>query len=346
MRSSVLIGGMILLLCLLLLGKWVRHESFENYSVMLTRSYFDEHRLTLAADRTDVNDELMATLLTSLFPLLSVPIDYQHLQPQHLVLLPQMYNNRVIPFHDQFVASLYPICLTLILPINSTVSTYTDMETVVIGTLPNASVDFLTSFASIMNLRISTVVCTTYKELYSKWKKNEIGAIFLLVSHPNQFVKLLSYQEEIKFFNWNQVFDNVNLRRILNFHFQDIKKISISIQTYRLFKLSQYYTTYGFYVNLVAPESIPSEYIYRLLQTVYQNISKIKVNFEFAHSLSPEWMSYCPPNMNYHSGAKSFYTDINVISDYSPKCYMLNMACNDSTIDSIDGIISRRIGII
>lgn len=342
----ILLIIMIILLWMVVYQLSVKESFTDSMSVLLTQSPYSEKPLTLASDITDVNDKAMADALEHVFPLQLKPINYSKLNTSDVLLLPQMYNSLMLKHDYEFVGSLYPICLTLILPINSTVSSYTDFQNIQIGTFANVSFDFLKEFSQIMNLSLSTVICKSYSELYDKWKKNEINAIFLMVSHPNQFVKLLSYQEEIKFFNWNTVFDDVNLKRIINFHFQDIKKINIPIQTYRLFKLSRYYTTYGFYVNLISPKSVSLETIYQLLKTIYTNISKIKVNLEFASSLTPEWMSYCPPNMNYHKGAKAFYTDINVISEFNSQCYLLNTPCTQESIETIDGVLSRRIGIL
>lgn len=351
MKSIVL---WIIIVCVILIQFYCificyssKRETFTDHmTVLLTKSTYSESPMTLAADIHDVNDKSMIDTLDKLFPLRVKMINYSNLNKSHLLVVPQMYNTLMLKHDYEFVGSLYPICLTMILPINSNVSTYTDLQNIKIGTFRNVSYDFLNIFGQIMNVSLSLIPCESYSELYSKWKNNEINAIFLMVSHPNQFVKLLSYQEEIKLFNWNTVFDNINLKRIINFHFQDIKKISMPIQSYRLFKLSRYYPTYGFYVNLISPKSISLERIYQLLKTIYLNISKLKINLDFAASLSPEWMSYCPPNMNYHKGAKAFYTDINLISEFSPKCHMLNTPCDEQSIYTIDNIISKRIGIL
>lgn len=336
----------IIIVILLFLILYKKKETFQdNLSVLITKSYYSENKLTIENDNTDINDNLIIQMLSNIFPLNYKQIDYNNIN-NNLLLVPQMYNTQLIKNNYKFVASLYPISLTMILPINSNVSNYKDFENIKIATLKNCSHDFLYKFSQIMNMNLDLVICENYKDIYTKWKDKTIDAIFIIVSHPNQFIKLFSYQEEIKLFDWNTVFENENLKRIINFHFQDIKKISIPIQTYRLFKLSQYYNTYGFYVNILANKNIPDYYIYNLLKTIYTNNSKIKVNLPFTYSLTPEWMSFCPPNMEYHIGAKQFYTDINSISEFDDKCYLLNSTCNNENIDSIDGVITKRMGII
>jgi len=320
-------------------------------NVLLTKSYYNQKRITLGVDLTDINERKATNMLTNIFPFKVKNVGFENLLDDNdILLVPQIYNTYLNAKQKTYyyVASLYAVCLTMILPINSKVKSYRDFEDITIGTLNvnHASDAFISVFSYALNLNLKIKYCSSYQELYNLWKNKEINAIFMLVSHPNEFVKLFSYQEEIRFFDWETLFKDINLNRILSFHFPNLKQIQIPIKTYRFFKTSQYFKGYGFHVNLIANANVADEYVYDLLKTIYINYNKIKNNLESAYLLSPSWMSFCPPNISYHNGAREFYKDVNLISEESNDCYLLNDQCTKKTRKTIYNIIEKRIGII
>lgn len=352
-RYIVVLCILILIFITVLKQNKKEHYQEENHlNVMLTKSIYDTKKITLGGDKTDLNDEATSKLMKKIFPFQLNNVNYENLlkTQSDLLILPQIYNKIISTSNEKysFVCSLYTVCLTLILPINTEVKNKNDFETLKIGTFNknHASNLFLKLFSNIMNLKLNIVHCDTYGDLFTKWKSGEIDSIFLLISHPNQFVKLFSYQEEIKLFNWDILFKDINLKRIFIFHMPYLIKVTIPIANYRFFKLSNYYTGYGFNVNMLSSNKIDDGYIYNILKTIYINYAKIKNNCLWMYQLSPSWMSNCPPDMVFHPDAKKFYIDINLISEQYNDCYMLNLECNRKTRNILYGIIDKRLGIL
>lgn len=331
-----------------------------NRRVLISETIHNFNKAILYYDDTDINDKSAGQLLCQLFPFVARPIAFPKITSlQNAVVVAPMIMIRYLankfPLH--FIGSLYNVHLTLLLPVNQTVATMDDFQNLNIATFHELQYSylFLYIFQRSMNINLRITPCQSYGELHNVWSSKQCNAIFLIVSHPNQFVRLFSYQEQIKLFDWNIFMSNVNFRRLMSFHFPNLIATTFPLRGYRMFSSVLYANSYGFTVSMVSDSSIPDDCVYDLLTTLYTNTdsiygsaSQIKTNYQFMYNLNASWMSSCPPNLQYHSGAKQFYTDINKITTMpdGELCYLTRYKCNKKTYNNVMQSIMSHLGIL
>lgn len=327
----------VFLILLVLLLIFPLREGLESINRIVTQSPFDQQRLILCYDNFDLNDEIMAQDLKEMFPLtLQSPVGRGN-----LLMVPQFQN---LDTKDMlFLVSMFNISLTLLLPVDREDA----IEDMVIGTIrSHYSYPFLLKLLQIFRLPTVIRSFATYEDLDQAWNTQSITAVFLICSHPNPFVEKFSFKNRIRFYDWSLLFDSqINAKATLLFYFPDMIQTSIPVSTYRIFTLSLAFDGYGFKINLLGHRDVPSEYAYTLVQTLDDNYLTLQIRHPFLQNVNRQVMSYCPPYLQYHPGAKMFYINQNYITEQpSTLCSLLDtgIKCDESKLRLVRSYLDRH----
>lgn len=309
---------------------------------LLTESPYRVENIFLIGDKRDINDGRTLNFLRSIFPFSSVKKSIlKKNMVQSIGYLPECAVSAKTKKENLFVSLVGYQTLTLIIPRDSPLKE--DVSNDVwkgkrICSFRNSSASqTLKTIVFRLGLSVNIIEVNTYGDMYEVWKKEEVDGIFLLCSHPNLFVEKFSFQFEVRIFNFLKYFMSDSYRKnLITFYFPSIFRSTIQLYTYRTYMIGKTIPSCSFYMVLYASPKVSDEFIFALIDTLHKNFFYMTTHLPGWTFFSESTMQICPVDMEFHRGAKRYYTEKSAIteqpknlSQYKTSFYNLN----DSTSD-------------
>jgi len=259
------------------------------------------------------------------------------------VFIPQCLNTEYMDY--QFVANLYKVHFTLLLPLHrpKNVKSIEDISLLKIGIIQDdeASFSVLSRLLQRFDLQYENISIHPSEDTIEKaWESGKIDAIFMLCSHPNQYIYHLSIKHPLYLFDWSTILNNATKPRLL-LEFPDLMKSTYPIFNYRIFQISKTMNSLCFNMNLLSRPSNDPENVYGLLETLTKYLSSFVYQLDFLHGLQYAFLSISPVYLYYHKGAFQYYSDQNLLSNDSDLCFQLRVGCTSDTKRNATTLLRR-----
>lgn len=301
-----------------------RNTSLLMHILNISLTKMHEDQLNLYFHSIDTNDNNFLKMLNKLFP-------FQHKQQTNqipscsFVLVPSFYllllkkelpeyqassiKNIDLSFgiHYDFVCNLYEQQITCIVKKNSNIHLFPLHAKV--GVIENHhSHYFLKLIKQILQLKIELIVFTTLDLMANAFTSNEIYSMFLICSHPNNFLLSFSLHTEITFFNICSILTkDTSTQNLVQFYFPELQKSVIRLFPYRSFNNQKLMATVkiccSFFVHKMHHHHV---YIPSVLNTIFKTLQTFNNVLPF-YSLVLDHVHVSPLQYQYNNEAFEFY---------------------------------------
>jgi len=288
-------------------------------SYILTESSYSTESVFLSSDKRDANDNRLLVFFRSIFPF-KHEINGKDRVRKAIEYYPECAISSLMKKRNLFVSLLGYQTLTLIVPRDSPLYEDISIDTWKgkrICTFANSTASLtLRTIVTRLGMNVIIIEVSSYADMYSIWKKGDIDGIFLLCSHPNLFVEKFSFQFEVRIFNFYKYFTSDSYRKnLITFYFPSMFRTTIQMYNYRTFMIGKTLPSCSFYMVLFASARVSDDFVFTFISSLHKNFFYMKTHFPTLSSFSESTMQICPVDMEFHSGAKRYYTDKDVITE-------------------------------
>lgn len=324
----------LLLVIIVVSGIIVLHHFYsvstnENFQVdydntmtyLLTESPFRMENIILHGDSRDVNDSRMLNYFRSIFPFSEGKRATGVVDTKMVGYYPECAVSSLTKKKNLFVSLVGYQTLTLIIPRNSPLNESVDAEVWkgkrICTFKDSAASQTLRIIVTRLGLNVVIVDVNSYDDIYTLWKKGRIDGIFLLCSHPNLFVEKFSFQFEVSLFNFYKYFTSSTYRKnLIIFYFPSMFRSTIEMYSYRMYMNSKTIPSCSFYMVLYASPDVSDDFVFGFVNTLHKNFFYMTTHLPSLSHFSESTMQICPVDMEFHSGAKRYYTEKAVITEH------------------------------
>jgi TRAP-type uncharacterized transport system substrate-binding protein len=308
------------------LYSYAQRENFQidydgTTTFLLTESPYRVENIFLIGDKRDINDSRTLNFFRSIFPFAPEKYLTKGKKSNSLGYFPECAVSSKTKKENLFVSLVGYQTLTLIIPRDSPLKE--DVSNDVwkgkrICTFRRSSASqTLKTIIFRLGLNVTITEVDSYGDMYNVWKKEEVDGIFLLCSHPNLFVEKFSFQFEVRIFNFYKYFTSDPYRKnLITFYFPSMFRSTIRMYTYRIYMIGKTIPSCSFYMVLYASPKVSDEFVFSFINTLHKNFFYMSTNLPTLSFFSESTMQICPVDMEFHSGAKKYYTEKAVITEY------------------------------
>ncbi len=230
--------------------------------------------------------------------------------------------------------------ITLIIPANSNIYSWSDLSNKNIGTLHKNSGSYylLNKLKDTFNFpfNIKNLEAFNSKLIIDSFTNKTIDAFFIVVSNPNNTIKTLSQNYPIRIIGTKGLNPNIT-DMILPYY----KKSNIDTTDYKMSVINSI-NTYKTNICLICNKSFDSLESYILIKAIFTNFPYLTNNGDDYYKLqfldfNPSYLYQNSDKIKLHDGVIKFFKEINIITDNpNPEClYKIGIdKCNLTNINN------------
>ena len=237
----------------------------------------------------------------------------------------------------RFVCGICYSHFTLITPLDSGIQDWTNLDNKIIGTIADSSslmnLKYLLNILNYKKKKINISVVENNNDLQKLLLTSQIDAIYLTTEHPSLFIQSLSKNIKIRIITTKGIPQDK-----FQLSFPYISKQKIDLREYNTYQINNpLLDSYATRLLFISNKNTEEDYIYKFLESFFQNIQFIRFGIKPLSILTPMFSAFCYSSVNYQSGSEKFCIQNNYITyNNNNLCYLYagTEKCNNSKINT------------
>lgn len=214
----------------------------------------------------------------------------------------------------RYVCAFYNIHFTLIAPVDSEITSWTDLKDTIIGTYANStSFDNLILLIKLMEYKESDITVITYtniNDITTAFIEGKIDTMYLTMAHPNPLLHKISIERRIKLI----LTEGLPFTK-LQYYFPGGWKSNIDTRYYMTIPYpNPLLPSYALRKILITNKDTNTETVYKFIRSLFENIIYLRQQLICMEDLQPYFMIYAQPLVRYHEGIRKFLLEMNYIT--------------------------------
>ena len=312
----------LIIICIIIYILYSNKTNKERFiTTIYTPSYFERNEITInISQEENESDKYVGHYLKSKLPF-NIRYDKYSKSDTNLILLPE--SNALPLSTHKLVIPIHYLGFSLLCKVDNTmINNFVDMNDKRIAIYPKGGYTETIYKYLIKKLNFSKspdiIDYKSKEDLFNKLDNGDIDCIGILLKHPNEFVKEMTYKFKIKIINWEP-----NERLI--YYFPNLQKVNMDFSEYRLFDIKKTGYGYGVKLSLFAHKDMSIESINIIIKTYGERNGKTK-----------NWIMNVSQYGELHEGALKYYRDNGFFlnrENYNPACKLLagKEICNEGS---------------
>ena len=337
---------LILILVILLISYATKTEKFVNYktvTVTPSKTIYEGLVLNIPSDKYIYSN--LAGKLKDIYPIKHISYD----KIMNIIKNIQENNNYIgiIPDvmkivnpdnfkHTRFISSIGLERFTLISPNNSTIKTWSQTNSKVIGVIENSSAFYVLKYIKKMfSLSFKIITIKKFrKSIIKDFKNKRFEAFFMIIAHPNNLLTKIHKELPLNFIGTEGMDEN-----LITIVFPNLLKGKIDLTHYNIFNSQP--DTLLVKLDVITNKNFSKDNGYNLIQTLFKNLLHIKSSGSDTYKMqmrdfNPEYIYLSNNNQKLHKGVYRFYKNIGLITTNPERSCRYKVGIGECNIKKIN----------